>query len=78
MCKIKKKSFLAKSLLKNVENFSKIIYKNHKNANFAIFPLLTAKANDGRHVHKKWLKKVEKCENGEVLKKCQSLKKKIF
>ena len=70
MCKIKKKSFLAKSLLKNVENFSKIVYKNRKNGIFAIFSVLTAKANDGRHVHKKWLKKVEKCENGEVLKKC--------
>ena len=67
-----------RSFLKNVENFSKIVYKNHKNRNFAIFSLLTAKANDGHHVHKKWLKKVEKCENGEVLKKCQSLKKIYF
>ena len=67
-----------RSFLKNVENFSKIVYKNHKNGIFGIFSVLTAKANDGHHVHKKWLKKVEKCENGEVLKKCQSLKKIYF
>ena len=64
-----------RSFLKNVENFSKIVYKNRKNGIFGIFSVLTAKANDGHHVHKKWLKKVEKCENGEVLKKCKSLKK---